>query len=331
MPIEKVEKIWMNGELVDWDKAQVHVLTHALHYGSGVFEGIRAYETPKGTAVFRLTEHIKRLHDSAKIYLMPVPYSVEQLVEATKELIRGNKLKSCYIRPIVFRGYGEMGLNPLNSPVDVAIAAWRWGTYLGDDGLKNGIKAMISSFRRIDPNSLPPAAKATGQYINSILAKLEALYSNYEEAILLDSRGFVSEGTGENIFVVKNGVIHTPSTSASILEGITRDTVIELAQDMGYEVVERDLVRSDLFLADEIFITGTAAEITPIREVDKREIGKPGPVTIALQEKFFAVVKGEDDRYADWLEYILEPEVRSQNSEVRRQESEFRSVGLESG
>ncbi|MBS3909285.1 MAG: branched-chain amino acid transaminase [Actinobacteria bacterium] len=303
MPIEKVEKIWFNGEMVDWDKAQVHVLSHALHYGSGVFEGIRAYETPKGPAVFRLTEHIERLMDSSKIYLMPVPYSVEQLVEATKELVRVNNLKSCYIRPIVFRGYGEMGLNPLNSPVDVAIATWSWGTYLGDEGMKNGIKAMISSFRRIDPNSLPPAAKATGQYINSILAKLEAIYSNYEEAILLDSRGFVSEGSGENIFVVKNGAIHTPSTAASILEGITRDTVMELARDMGYEVVERDLVRSDLFLADEIFVTGTAAEITPIREVDKREIGKPGPVTIALQEKFFAAVKGEDAKYEHWLEY----------------------------
>jgi len=304
MPIEKVEKIWLNGEFVDWDKAQVHVLTHALHYGSGVFEGIRAYETPSGTAVFRLTEHMERLMDSARIYLMPVPYSTEELINATKELIRVNKLKSCYIRPIAFRGYGEMGLNPLNSPVDVAIATWSWGTYLGDEGLKNGIRAMVSSFSRIDPNSLPPAAKATGQYINSILAKMEAIYSNYEEAIMLDSRGFVSEGTGENLFVVKNGVIHTPSTSASILEGITRDTVIELAKDMGYEVVERDLVRSDLFLADEIFVTGTAAEITPIREVDKREIGKPGPVTTALQNKFFQVVKGEDDTYAHWLEHV---------------------------
>lgn len=304
MPIEKVDKIWLNGEFVDWGKAQVHVLTHALHYGSGVFEGIRAYETPRGTAVFRLTEHMERLMDSAKIYMMPMPYTVEQLVEATKELISINKLKSCYIRPIAFRGYGEMGLNPLNSPVDVAIATWSWGTYLGDDGLQNGIKAMISSFRRIDPNSLPPAAKATGQYINSILAKMEAIYSNYEEAILLDSRGFVSEGTGENIFVVKNGVIHTPATASSILEGITRDTVIELARDMGYEVVERDLVRSDLFLADEIFVTGTAAEITPIREVDKREIGKPGPVTVALQKKFFEVVKGEDGKYSYWLEYV---------------------------
>jgi len=304
MPIEKVDKIWLNGEFVDWDKAQIHVLTHALHYGSGVFEGIRAYETPNGTAIFRLTEHIERLAKSSKIYLMPLPYSIEELVEATKELVRINKLKSCYIRPIVFRGYGEMGLNPLNSPVDVAIAAWSWGTYLGDDGLKNGIKAMISSFRRIDPNSLPPAAKATGQYINSILAKLEAIYSNYEEAILLDSRGFVSEGTGENIFVVKNGVIHTPSTASSILEGITRDTVITLARDLGYEVVERDLVRTDLFLADEMFVTGTAAEITPIREVDKREIGKPGPITLILQKKFFEVVKGEDDGYAHWLEYV---------------------------
>ena len=304
MPIEKVDKIWQNGQFVDWDKAQVHVLTHALHYGSGVFEGIRAYETPKGTAVFRLTEHIERIMDSSKIYMMPVPYSVDELVQATKELIRINKLKSCYVRPIVFRGYGEMGLNPLNSPVEVAIAAWSWGTYLGDEGLKNGIKAMISSFRRIDPNSLPPAAKATGQYINSILAKLEAIYSNYEEAILLDSRGFVSEGSGENIFVIKNGVMHTPSTSASILEGITRDTVIKLANDLDIKVIERDLVRSDLFLADEIFVTGTAAEITPIREVDKREIGKPGPITLKLQEKFFAAVKGEDERYSAWLEYV---------------------------
>lgn len=304
MPIEKVDKIWMNGEFVDWDKAQVHVLTHALHYGSGVFEGIRAYETSKGTAVFRLAEHMARIHDSAKVYLMPVPYSVEQLCDATKELIKINNLKSCYIRPLAYRGYGEMGLNPLDAVVDVSIAVWSWGTYLGDDGLKNGIRAMISSFRRIDPNSLPPAAKATGQYINSILAKVEAIHSNYEEAILLDSRGFVSEGTGENIFVVKNGVIHTPSTASSILEGITRDTVITLAKDQGYEVVERDLVRSDLFLADEIFVTGTAAEITPICEVDTRPIGKPGPITKALQNKFFEVVKGEDEAYSKWLDYV---------------------------
>jgi len=304
MPIDKVDKIWMNGKLVNWDDAKVHVLTHALHYGSGVFEGIRAYETDKGTAVFRLTDHMQRLLNSAKIYLKILPYSLDELVEATKETIRANNLRSCYIRPIAFRGYGEMGLNPLDAPVDIAIAVWSWGAYLGEDGLRNGIRAMVSSFQRIDPNALPPAAKATGQYINSILAKMEAIYGGFDEAIMLDSRGFVSEGSGENLFIIKNGVIYTPSTSASILEGITRDTVIKLARDMGLEVVERDLVRSDLFLADEIFCTGTAAEITPIREVDKREIGKPGEITKKLQEKFFAVVKGEEDKYSNWLEYI---------------------------
>lgn len=304
MPITKVEKIWLNGKLVDWDEAKIHVLTHALHYGSGVFEGIRAYETADGPAVFRLTDHIERLFASAKIYLMPIPYTVEELVEATKEIVRANKLKSCYIRPIAFRGYGEMGLNPLKAPVDVAIAVWPWGAYLGEEGTKSGIRAMISSFRRIEPNSLPPAAKATGQYINSILAKIEAVYSEYDEAILLDSRGFVSEGTGENIFVVKNGVVHTPSTASSILVGITRDTVFELAKAMGIAIVERDLVRSDLFLADEVFFTGTAAEIVPIREVDRRVIGEPGPITRALQERYHAVVRGEDVRFAHWLERV---------------------------
>jgi branched-chain amino acid aminotransferase len=304
MPIDKVDKIWMNGKLVNWDDAQVHVLTHALHYGSGVFEGIRAYETKSGTAVFRLTDHMKRLFRSAKIYLMDLPYTLEELVEATKETIRANKLKSCYIRPIAYRSYGEMGLNPLGVPIDVSIAVWSWGAYLGEEGLENGISAMISSFQRIDPNALPPAAKATGQYINSILAKLEAIYGGFEEAILLDSRGFVSEGSGENIFIIKGGIIYTPSTAASVLEGITRDTVIKIAQDMGFEVIERDLVRSDLFLADEMFCTGTAAEITPIRELDKRVIGKPGPITRKLQEKFFGVVRGEEEKYLDWLEYV---------------------------
>lgn len=304
MPIDKVDKIWMNGKLVNWDDAKVHVLTHALHYGSGVFEGIRAYETKKGTAVFRLTDHMKRLFRSAKIYLMELPYTLEELVKATEETIRANNLKSCYIRPIAYRSYGEMGLNPLNVPIDVAIAVWSWGAYLGEEGLKNGISAMISSFQRIDPNALPPAAKATGQYINSILAKLEAIYGGFEEAVLLDSRGFVSEGSGENIFVVKDGVIYTPSTAASVLEGITRDTVIKIARDLGFEVIERDLVRSDLFLADELFCTGTAAEITPIRELDKRVIGKPGPTTRKLQEKFFEVVRGEEEKYLNWLEYV---------------------------
>lgn len=304
MPIDAVKKIWMNGQLVDWAEAKVHVLTHALHYGSGVFEGIRAYETIQGTAVFRLREHLERLERSAKIYLMDLPYSIDELAQATKETIKVNELKSCYIRPVAYRGYGEMGLNPLGCPVDVAIAVWPWGAYLGDEGFTNGIKAMISSFHRIDPNSLPPVAKATGQYINSILAKLEAIYSDYEEAILLDSRGFVSEGTGENIFIVKNGVIYTPSTSSSILEGITRDTVMKIARDLGYTVEERDLVRSDLFLADEVFCTGTAAEIVPIREIDKRQIEKPWPITTKLQQEFFAIVRGENSKYSDWLDYI---------------------------
>ncbi len=304
MPIQKVDKIWFNGRLVDWDKANVHILTHALHYGSGVFEGLRAYQTAKGTAVFRLKDHLKRLHNSAKVYLMEIPYSVDELVEATRETIRANKLKSCYVRPIAFRGYGEMGLNPINAPVDTAIAVWPWGAYLGEEGIKNGIRAMVSSFSRIEPNSLPPAAKATGQYINSILGKLEAIYSDYDEAIMLDNRGFVSEGSGENIFMVKNGVIYTPSTCASILEGITRDTVMTLAEDLGYRVEERDLTRSDLFLSEEVFFTGTAAELVPIREIDRRMIGEPGPITRALQEEFYKVVKGENERHMDWLQFV---------------------------
>jgi branched-chain amino acid aminotransferase len=304
MPIPEVEKIWINGEFVQWSQAKVHILTHALHYGSGVFEGIRAYETNKGTAVFRLTDHIKRLFKSAKVYFMEIPYSLEELVEATKELLRVNELKGCYIRPIVFRGYGEMGLFPLKCPVDVAIAAWPWGAYLGEEGIKNGIRVKIASFRRIDPNTLPPAAKATGQYINSILGKVEAVQDGYDEAVLLDSRGMVSEGTGENIFVVKRGRLLTPSTAASILEGITRDSIITLAQDLGYEVIERDLVRTDLYWADEAFFTGTAAEVVPIREVDGRAIGRPGPITRQLQEAFYSVIRGEKEAYEGWLEFV---------------------------
>ncbi|MDI6799553.1 MAG: branched-chain amino acid transaminase [Actinomycetota bacterium] len=304
MPIPEVEKIWMNGKLVDWKDAKVHVLTHALHYGSGVFEGIRAYETPKGAAVFRLTEHIERLFRSAKIYRMEIPYSVEELVKAVKDIIRVNKLKSCYIRPIAFRGYGEMGLYPMKAPVDVSIAVWPWGTYLGEDGLKHGVKTCISSFERPSPNALPSAAKATGQYINSILAKLEAVDNGHAEAIMLDHRGFISEGPGENIFVVRDEVITTPPTSTSVLEGITRDSVMQIAWDMEYPVVEADLVRSDLYLADEAFFTGTAAELVPIREVDGRVIGEPGPITKKLQDKFFSILRGEDEEYMDWLELV---------------------------
>ncbi len=304
MPIEASKKIWMNGKLVDWENAKIHVLTHALHYGSGVFEGIRCYKTSQGPAVFRLKEHMQRLKQSAKIYFMEIPYTVDELCDATKELIRVNEMEACYIRPIVYRGYGEMGLNPLNAPVDVSIAVWSWGTYLGEEGLKNGIRASISSFQRISSNVIPPNSKATGQYINSILAKIGTMMSGHDEAILLDLRGFVSEGPGENIFIVKNGLIYTPPQHASILPGLTRDSVIKIAKDLSYEVKETDIDRGMLYVADEAFFTGTAAEITPIREVDGHKLGKPGPVTQKLQDKFFDIVKGKDQRYENWLDRV---------------------------
>jgi branched-chain amino acid aminotransferase len=304
MPLEKTDKIWMDGELVDWDRAQIHVLTHTLHYGSGVFEGIRAYPTDRGPAVFRLTDHIRRLHESARLFLMDLPYSIEELVEATKETVRVNGVDSCYIRPIAFLGYGEMGLNPLLCPVNVAIAVWPWGTYLGDEGLKHGVRMKISSWRRIDPNVNPVAAKGTGIYVNSSLAKVEALKAGYDEAILLNSHGFVAECTGENLFVVKDGVLVTPPLSSGALDGITRDSVITIARDLGIDVREQDLLRSDLYLADEAFLTGTAAEVVPMRAVDDREIGEPGEVTRKIQESYFAAVHGKEDRYKDWLEHV---------------------------
>lgn len=304
MPIPKVEKIWMDGQLVDWDDAKIHILTHSLHYGSGVFEGVRAYQTQKGTAVFRLTDHIKRLFRSAKIYRMEIPFTISEIVEATKETIRANKVESCYIRPIAFRGYGEMGLYPLNAPVNVSIAIWPWGTYLGEEGIKHGVRVKISSFRRNEPNVIPPAAKATGQYLNSILAKIEVVSAGYDEAILLNQGGFVADGSGENVFVIGNGIISTPPTSAGALEGITRDSIIKIAQDLGHLVAERNLVRTDLYLADEVFFTGTAAEVVPIREIDDRLIGEPGPITKKLQEVFFATVKGDEEKYKDWLEFV---------------------------
>lgn len=302
MPIQPVAKIWMNGELVDWENARVHVLTHALHYGSGVFEGIRCYNTVKGPAVFRLKEHIQRFFDSAKLYFMEIPFSQEELCRAVKDTIKANNLKECYIRPLAFRGYGEMGLNPLNAPVEVAIAVWPWGAYLGEEGLKHGIRVKISSFQRIAPNVLPPTAKATGQYINSILAKLESLKAGYDEAIMLDTRGFVSEGPGENIFVVKDGVIYTPPEHASILRGITRDSVIKIAEYLGYRVVEQDITRANLYLADEVFFTGTAAEITPIREIDGYFIGEPGKITREIQNTFFNITKGKVREFEHWLD-----------------------------
>lgn len=302
--MEKVDYIWMDGEMVPWDDANVHLLTHSLHYGLGVFEGIRCYATKQGPAVFRLTDHMRRLHRSAKIHLMQMNYSVDELVEATKEVVRANSVDACYIRPLVWLGYGEMGLNPLNCEVRTAVAVWPWGTYLGDDGIKHGVRVRVSSYRRLDPNVIPPAAKATGQYINSILAKVEALKSGYDEAIMLNTAGFVTDGSGENIFVVRDGVMTTPPTSSGALEGITRDSVMQIARDLGYEVKVDNLVRADLYLADEAFFSGTAAEVVPIREIDDRVIGEPGPITKKVQESFFAAVHGELERYSHWLEHV---------------------------
>ena len=304
MPIQKVEKIWMDGELVPWEDARIHILTHSLHYGSGVFEGIRAYATSQGPAVFRLTDHINRLFNSAKVFLIDIPFSPEELIEAVKATVRVNDLESCYIRPIVYLGYGEMGLNPLPCPVNVSIAVWPWGTYLGDEGLRRGVRVKVSSWQRHDPNAVPVAAKGTGMYVNSSLAKVEALKAGYEEAILLSPQGYVSECTGENLFIVKGGRLLTPPVAAGALEGITQDTVTTIARDHGYDVAEAHLLRTDLYLADEAFLTGTAAEVVPIRAVDDREIGDPGPITRAIQDTFFATVRGEVDQYKDWVEHV---------------------------
>jgi branched-chain amino acid aminotransferase len=302
--IPKVSKIWIDGKFVDWDKAQVHILTHSLHYGSGVFEGIRAYETSKGTAIFRLTDHLKRLFRSAEVYRMKIPYSLKELVEATKNLIKINKLKSCYIRPIVFRGYGEMGLSPLASEVKTAIACWPWGAYLGEEGIKSGVKAIISSWQRISPKALPIQAKATGQYLNSILAKLEALDNKAEEAIMLDGRGFISEGPGENIFVVKENKLFTPSLKSGILAGITRDSVIKIAPDLKIKVFEKDVLKEELFACEEAFFTGTAVEVAPIREVDGKKIPQPWPKTRKIQKIFYSIVKDANPKYKNWLEFV---------------------------
>jgi branched-chain amino acid aminotransferase len=304
MPLQKVDKIWMDGQLVDWDDAKIHVLTHSLHYGCGVFEGVRAYKTSRGAAVFRLTDHIDRLFNSAKIFFIDIPFTRDQLVEATKQTVRENNLDACYIRPLVYLGYGEMGLNPLPCPVNVSIAVWPWGAYLGDEGIKNGVRMMISSWQRHDPNAMPPAAKGTGMYINSSMAKIEAIKAGYDEAILLSPQGYVSECTGENIFIVKNGRIITPPVSAGALEGITQDSVMTIARDLGIECTTGNILRSDLYTADEAFLSGTAAEVVPIRSVDDREIGDPGPITRKIQEVFFAAVRGEVDRYKDWNEHV---------------------------
>jgi branched-chain amino acid aminotransferase len=308
MPITETEKIWMDGELVDWADATVHILTHTMHYGSGVFEGIRAYPTSRGVAVFRLRDHIRRLFASAKVFMIDIPFSEEQIMEATREVVRVNRLTDgCYLRPIVYLGYGEMGLNPLPCPVNVSIAAWPWGTYLGDEGVANGVSVKVSSWRRHDPNAVPTAAKGTGMYANSSLAKVEALKAGYDEAILLAPNGNVSECTGENVFIVRDGVIISPPTSdVGALEGITQNSVETIARDLGYEVRYDAIIRTDLYLADEAFLTGTAAEVVPIRAVYDRPVGPghPGKITKEIQQMYFATVRGEVDQYKDWLDHV---------------------------
>ena len=305
MPITPTKYIWMDGELVEWDNATTHILTHTLHYGMGVFEGIRAYPTPNGVAIFRLVDHITRLLDSAKIFMMDVPFSHAELVEACKAVVRENGLTDgCYLRPLIYLGYGEMGLNPLPCSVNVAIAAWPWGTYLGDDGVANGVRMKISSWRRHDPNAMPTAAKGTGMYINSSLAKVEALKAGYDEAIMLAPDGTVSECTGENLFLVRGGRVVTPPPSeAGALHGITQHSVITIAHDLGYKVSFEALRRDDLYIAEEAFLTGTAAEVVPIYSVDERVVGEggPGPITKAIQSTYFQAVRGELAQYEAWL------------------------------
>jgi branched-chain amino acid aminotransferase len=302
--VEKLQKIWVDGELVAWDDANVHILTHSLHYGLGAFEGIRAYKRANGKSyIFRLREHIDRLFDTCKMVLTPPKFSREEIMKACGDTLKANGLEEGYLRPVVFVGEGAMGIFAPNNPNRTTVVAWKWGAYLGDEALKSGIRVKISSFARHHINVGLAKAKMMGQYTNSILAKREAKFGGYDEAILLDPAGYVSEGSGENIFIVKKGLLITPDLSSSILEGITRDTVITLAREMGLEVKEARITRDQLWLADECFFTGTAAEITPVREVDNRAIGegKVGPITKKLQDKFFAIVRGNDDSHKEWL------------------------------
>jgi branched-chain amino acid aminotransferase len=305
--METAELIWQNGEFVPWEDAKTHVLSHGLHYGSGVFEGIRCYETERGPAVFRHKDHLDRLAKSAELYYFELPYSGEEIAEATRELIRRNELSSCYIRPLAYRGYGNLGLYATDAPIDLVIAAFPWGAYLGEEGQKHGIRAKVSSWRRIGSGGLIPHAKASGQYLNSILAKTESQNAGYEEALLLDERGFVCEGSGENIFVVREGQIVTPPHVAAILDGINRKSVIQIAQDLGYTVVERDIARSELYLAEEVFLTGTAAELVPVREIDDHPLGEPGEITRVIQAKFRDALEGRAEEYLEWLDFVGAP------------------------
>lgn len=297
------EKIWHNGRFIAWDEAKIHVLSHVASYGSSVFEGVRCYDTQRGPAIFRLREHTRRLLDSAKIYRMPIPFSLEQLMEAQVELVRVNRLRSCYIRPIALRGYGTMGVMPKGNPTEVFLACWEWGKYLGEEAMTQGVDVCVSSWNRMAPNTLPALAKAGGNYLNSQLIRMQADLDGYAEGIALDRDGYVSEGSGENIFVIRDGRIHTPPLAASVLPGITRDSVLKLAQEAGIEVVEMNIPREMLYIADEIFFTGTAAEVTPVRSVDRIPVGsgRRGPITEKLQKAFFDIVEGRvEDRYG-WL------------------------------
>jgi len=304
MPITPTPKIWMNGELVAWDEARIHVLTHTLHYGMGVFEGIRAYGTADGPAIFRLTEHIERLHRSAHMLGMEIPFSVDELIDATKATVASTGLDECYIRPIAYFGYGEMGLNTIPCSVDVSIACWPWGAYLGDDAVEKGIRLKTSSWTRHDHNIMPPAAKTTGNYVNSSLAKVEALRAGYDEAVMLAPNGLVAECSGENIFVSRHGMLLTPPLSAGALEGITQNTVMTIARDIGYEARTDNLARSDLYIADEAFVCGTAAEVSAVNSVDDRSIPCPGPMTRAIAATYADAVHGRDDRYRHWCETL---------------------------
>ena len=305
--MDKSDWIWMNGEFVAWDEANVHVLSHGLHYGTGVFEGIRCYETDRGPAIFRHRDHLQRLANSAEMYYLPLTHSIDEIREATHELIRRNGLSSCYIRPLAFRGYGEMGLYAQSAPVDVIVAVWPWGAYLGEESKRTGIRAKVSSWRRISPAGLIPLAKASGQYLNSILAKTEAAQSGYDEAILLDERGMVCEGSGENVFVVTDGQIATPGYTSAILGGISRKSIIQIATDLGYPVVERDIARAELYTAEEIFLCGTAAELGPVREIDGHEITAPGEITQVIQTKFEDALHGRAQEYLEWLDVVEVP------------------------
>jgi branched-chain amino acid aminotransferase len=303
---ETAQKIWHNGRMIEWDDAKIHIMSHVVQYASSLFEGIRCYATPQGPAVFRLHEHIQRLHDSCKIYRTPLDYSVDQLIEACRDVVKINGFKECYLRPVVFRGYGAFGVNPLNNPVEVYIASWVWGKYLGQEAIEEGVDVCVASWARMSNNTLPPTAKSAANYMNSQLIKMEAITNGFVEGIALDTDGNVSEGSGENLFLIRNGVVFTPPLASSVLPGITRDSVMQIARNLGYEVREQVIPRAALYVADEVFFTGTAAEITPIRSIDHIKVGagRRGPVTAQLQREFFAITSGEKEAPGEWLAFV---------------------------